>query len=175
MDIEAFWRLIDATRKVSGDDVSRQADLLVDEVVQFSADEILAYHAIMDELMDKAYDAALWDAADIIGCGCSDDGFYEFRGWLIAQGKEVYEKALADPESLIDLIEVNENGQKGHLLHVAITAYKLKTGQEIPPGHGKNPPLKGANWKEEDRHARFPRLAAKFGDCDKRDAMWFGS
>ena len=32
--------------------------------------------------------------------GCSDDGFSDFRMWLIAQGKEVYLNALKDPDSL---------------------------------------------------------------------------
>ena len=63
----------------------------------------------MHDLLDKAYVATLWDAADIIGCGCSDDGFWDFRGWLIAQGQKVYENALSDPESLLDLIDVDED------------------------------------------------------------------
>ena len=32
--------------------------------------------------------------------GCSDDGFSDFRMWLIAQGKEVYLNALKDPDAL---------------------------------------------------------------------------
>ena len=35
--------------------------------------------------------------------GCSDDGFIDFRAWLIAQGKEVYMNALRDPDTLADI------------------------------------------------------------------------
>ncbi len=35
--------------------------------------------------------------------GCSDDSFDYFRGWLIAQGKDVYHAALRDPDSLVDV------------------------------------------------------------------------
>ena len=143
--------------------------------MQLSVDEILAYDTIMEDMLEKAYNAALWDAADIIGCGCSDDGFSDFRAWLIAQGKEVYDKALADPESLVDMIDVDKDAQEGALLYVVITAYKQKMGQDIPPRDPKDvysPQLKGTHWPEEERNARFPKLAAKFGDCEKRWEKW---
>jgi hypothetical protein len=176
MDIDEFWKLIDITRQAADGDVSKQADLLVEILVKRPLDQILAYGAIMDDLIDNAYDAALWDAADIIGCGCSDDGFWEFRGWLIAHGKQVYENAINDPESLLNLIDVDKDAKDGYLHNVSWTAYEQKTGQSMllndkrdrPP----RPELKGEHWPEEDRNARFPKLAAKFGDCEKRWRKW---
>src|SRR5512133_867378 len=126
MDIEAFWKLINTTREASGGHNSKHAELLVAALVQLSLDEIFAFEAIWDDFMDFAYDAALWDAAYIIGCGCGDDGFWDFRAWLIAQGREVYEKALADPESLINLIDVGKDAQEGALIYVVMTAYEQK-------------------------------------------------
>jgi hypothetical protein len=41
-----------------------------------------------------------WGAAYLANGGCSDDGFDYFRGWLIGQGRKVYETVLADPDSL---------------------------------------------------------------------------
>jgi len=177
MNIDTFWNLIDITRNASGGNIPKQSDLLIEALAQGSVDEIFAFEKIMDDLMDNAYDAALWDAAYIIGCGCGDDGFKDFRGWLIAQGKVVYEKALADPESLVDLIEINQDAQEGALLYVAITAYEQKTGREMPIRAIKInrplPQLRGTNWAEEDKNTRFPILANKFGDCGQRhDLMW---
>jgi hypothetical protein len=175
MDEETFWQLIDKTRAASGRNVSKQADLLVDELVQLSVEEILDFDKIVDEFMDNAYDAALWDAAYIIRCGCSDDGFYEFRGWLIAQGKDVYDNALADPESLVDLIDITETAQQGYLIHAAFDAYEQKTGQEMPLRDRKRSPLRGTLLNEEDKNSRFPKLDAKFGDCDQRTSIWLSS
>ena len=45
----------------------------------------------------------LWTAASLMCDGCSDDGFTDFRAWLIAQGKDAYMSALADPDSLAEL------------------------------------------------------------------------
>jgi len=182
MDVKTFWKLIDTTREASGGDNSKHADLLVNALVLLSLEELFAFEAIWDDLMDSAYNAALWDAAYIIGCGCGDDGFWDFRAWLIAQGKELYEKALVDPENLVDLIDANKNAQEGALIYVVMIAYEQKMGKEIPIRESKvNRPvaqLKGTLWKkdtpedEENIRLRFPKLAAKFGDCEKRWVKW---
>jgi hypothetical protein len=38
----------------------------------------------------------------LIGGGCSDDGFIDFRAGLIAQGRDWYERAAASPDDLAD-------------------------------------------------------------------------
>ncbi len=171
MDTKEFWKLIHTTHDASGGDIPKQASLLVDALAKLSVEEILDFETIMDNLMNEAYDAALWDAAYIIGCGCGDSGFADFRAWLIAQGKDVYERALLDPESLVDLVEVDEDAQEGALLYVVMEAYERKTGHEIPLSESKlkryPPVLKGTHWPGEDKDARFPKLAAKFGDCSR--------
>ncbi|MEO5978010.1 MAG: DUF4240 domain-containing protein, partial [Chryseolinea sp.] len=42
-------------------------------------------------------------AAYTIHSGCSDDGFADFRGWLISRGKSVYENSLSSPDNLATL------------------------------------------------------------------------
>lgn len=171
MNIEEFWKLIDKTREASGGYISKQADLLIETLAKLPVDEILDFDTIMCDLLDNAYDAALWDAAYIIGCGCGDSGFSDFRAWLIAQGQGVYDGALADPENLVDLIEVDEDAQEGALLYVVMAAYEQKTGHEIPIDPSRfraYPILKGTHWPEKTKKDRFPKLTAKFGDCDQR-------
>ncbi|MBT3314772.1 MAG: DUF4240 domain-containing protein [Anaerolineae bacterium] len=172
MNSTAFWKLIDETLKASNGDLYKQSALLIQELASQSQDYILGFKAIYDHLMDNAYDASLWDAADIIGCGCSEDGFEDFRDWLISQGKEVYEKALADPESLVDRVEIHQQAQSGLLGGVPWEAYEQKTGQEMSGSFRERPELKGSVLSKKEREARFPKLAAKFDDCDKRGAVW---
>ncbi len=177
MDIDEFWELIDTTREASDGSVSKQAELLIEILVKYPIDKLIAFDWFIDELMDNAYDAALWDAADIIGCGCSDDGFEDFRGWLIALGKETYEKALVDPESLVDLVDVDDDAKYGSLIYVAMRAYEQKTGDEMPPWKSKRQKLHyseltGEHWPEKNGKDRFPILATKFGDCEERWKKW---
>jgi hypothetical protein len=48
--------------------------------------------------MNRAYPWDLWGAAFVINGGCSDDGCERFRARLIMQGRDVFERALDDPE-----------------------------------------------------------------------------
>jgi hypothetical protein len=51
------------------------------------------------DLMADSYRGDLWAATYMINGGASDDGFDYFRGWLIAQGRQVFERVVADPDS----------------------------------------------------------------------------
>jgi len=170
MDVEFFWKLIEKTFKISEGNLSKQVELLTELLAQNSENDIVDYKTILDNLMDEAYDAKLWDAAIVINCGCSDDSFADFRAWVIAHGKEVYEKALVDPEILVDLVEIDEWASDELFLYVAEESYERKTGQELPAHvyRTERPELRGDFWSEETRKKRFPKLAAKFGDCSKR-------
>ena len=64
-------------------------------------EQSLQFHAIMHGYRDLADKYGLWTAAIFIKeYGCSDDGFMDFRAWLIAQGKDIYMAALENPDSL---------------------------------------------------------------------------
>ena len=173
MDTEFFWNLIEKTFEASKGNLSKQVELLTELLAQNSVDDIIDYKTILNSLMDRAYDASLWDAAIVINCGCSDDSFLDFRGWLIAHGKEIYEKALVDPEILVDLVKMDEWASNELFLYVAEEAYLLKTWQELPAHvyRKERPELRGAFWPEETRNKRFPKLAAKFGDSSNRWSM----
>jgi hypothetical protein len=169
MNRTEFWELIDRTRLDSGEDSDKQAELLVAELSKLSEQEILDYQEILDDLEDEAYIAELWDVAHIIAWGCSDDDFMDFRAWLIGQGRDIFENALVNPESLVDLVEVGQKITSEDLLYVAMQAYELRTGKGIetmprPKRFNRpDPQLKGISSKDEDsRLKRFPKAAAKF-------------
>jgi hypothetical protein len=170
MNVEQFWKLIEQTHQNSQGVPHKQAELLVDELAKLSEADILSYQSILEDMVDKAYIGELWDVAFILasGWGCSDDGFEYFRAWLVGQGKDVYEKALSDPESLLDMVEFGQETQWEVLLYVAIYAYELKThkDQETMPSTRRDKPrpeLKGTISKSvEENLARFPKATAKF-------------
>jgi hypothetical protein len=171
MDVNEFWSLIGHSYKSAKGDLNVQVELLVEKLVNGPTEEILVYDSIFQRLLDDANIAALWDAADIIGCGCGYDDFRDFRGWLIAHGKEIYENAISNPESLVDVVEVNERARHEEFLYVSIYAYERKTGS--PYFHRKkmiNIDVRGTRSPEKEK--LFPKLAAKFGDCEKRQTLF---
>lgn len=169
-----FWELMDSTRQASGGDGDNQADLLVEILSQRSAEDIIEYDLIFHQKRARAYLGNLWDAAYLIGCGCGDDGFTDFRAWLIGQGKEVYEKALIDPDSLADVVEPElretNMAQVEMLNYVADYAYEDKTGRELPSmmvaPNAKYDLVGSPSGDDELIEAKFPHIVAKLGSCD---------
>ena len=101
---------------------------LRDRLVAMGSEQAQAFHDILHVYEGLADRYGLWDAANIMMEWCSDDGFIDFRAWLIAQGKEVYLSALKDPDTLAD-IEPYGNCCFESLSYVGDDAYRQLTGQ----------------------------------------------
>ena len=180
MDITEFWKLIDKTREAANGNARKQSDLLTDELVKLPAEEIISFQTIFYALKDNAYIGNLWDAATVIMDGCSDSGFEEFREWLVGRGKEAYENAIKDPETLVDVLEASEIVFPT-LLGPAMDAYEKATGKDMPPSPRERPDLQSRptiNLDKEEAEllaeisARFPKLTAKFWEWWKRDEIY---
>ena len=126
---DSFWKLIQSAKETCGQDMDAMMDFLKDRLVSMGPEQAQNFHDILHAYEDLADKFGLWDAAGVMkGYGCSDDGFIDFRAWLIAQGKEVYLAALADPDSLA---EVEPYGDCSFELmsYVGEYAYKQLTGK----------------------------------------------
>jgi hypothetical protein len=173
MDIERFWKIIESSRHGMEPDsadgnMERQLDVLRRHLLELPPGEIVAFRDHLLECMHAAFQWDLWGAAYIIGDGCSDDGFTDFRGWLISMGKGIFERALADAESLVDVADAPgvEDVFFEEFLNVPAHAYEEVTGRDIPEytGHFPSEPA-GKRWSEEggELKRRFPRLWKKYG------------
>ncbi|MEV7360606.1 DUF4240 domain-containing protein [Kitasatospora sp. NPDC091276] len=101
MDIDGFWNVIGVARsESSGPHGKSFAEALVDQLAGLSQEEILAYQERFDEVHGAVYRWDVWAAAYLIGGGCSDDSFMDFRAGLIALGRDWYERAAARPDAL---------------------------------------------------------------------------
>lgn len=101
MDIDTFWDIIETARAQSGP--GRPIDqALAGCLAARSRGDILGFQQRFDELHTALYRWDVWAAAYLIGGGCSDDGFLDFRAGIIAQGRDWYEQAAASPDSLAD-------------------------------------------------------------------------
>ena len=157
MSRSQFWQLIEDAKLKSEGDCDAQVELLEAALLELEPELIIGFDRILDDLRDAAFRWDLWGAAYLINGGCSDDCFVYFGCWLIAQGQEVYENALKDPDSLADVIEPDfADAECEPLLYAADNAYKQKTQQVIP----REGPA-GTKWEEGDLDALFPRLSAK--------------
>jgi len=166
VEAETFWRIVEAAKNASNGECEQQARLIAHALTDLDPEEVVAFERILDGLVDEAYRWDLWGAADLINRGCSDDGFTDFRAWLIAQGQEVYQNALRDPDSLADHPAVASLGELDtlwcqELLAAPLEAYELLTG-DLPPEDQRPPAvLRGERWDFDDEtimRQRYPRL-----------------
>jgi len=164
MDSAQFWEIIAATKSNSSGDYERQQAELEKELLQLTAIDVLEFDNKFRTLRGEVYNWDFWAAAYIINGGCSDDCFSDFRGWLIGQGKTVFENAVHDIETLSELTETNDGDWEG-LSYVPTDAYKKKTGNKRPQGIRENFEITGEKWSEEgdDLKKSYPKLWAKFG------------
>ncbi|MFE0491889.1 DUF4240 domain-containing protein [Streptomyces griseoaurantiacus] len=133
------------------------------------AEEIVAAQQVPWDLMAESCTLPLRAAAHLVSGGCSDDGFDYYRGWLIAQGREVFETMVAGPDALAGPPLVQASAADGlglegeDVLGVAWTAHLMATGEQLPrrvhdsisatgpflglrlrrPGRGDSPPAPG--------------------------------
>jgi Protein of unknown function (DUF4240) len=101
VDADMFWDIIETARASAGQDRPFH-ESLTDHLATLTEQDILEYHERFEKMHGALYRYDLWAAAYLIGGGCSDDGFIDFRAGLIAQGREWYQKAAASPDSLAD-------------------------------------------------------------------------
>ncbi|MET8458546.1 DUF4240 domain-containing protein [Streptomyces parvulus] len=171
MDETEFWELIDAAREGSDGDPEDQADLLVDRLLTMDPDLVLDFARHFEARYNRACTWDLWGAAWVLLGGASDDAFDFFRCWLIGQGREVYEGAVHEPDSLAELLDDFDeelDGDGEELGYAADEAYEQLTGT-VAPDLGIAPapaePLGTALDLENDRAlaGRLPRLWERFG------------
>jgi hypothetical protein len=168
MNDAQFWSLIDSTRRCAEDDPDAHIEALTAALAELPEPEIIEFDRRFNEHWIRAYTWDLWAAAYIIGGGCSDDGFMDFRGWLIARGREVYEAALADPQSLVKVVkDEDDECQIEGYQYAAGHAWARKTGKDyVDFPYPQTAPYpeepSGEKWTEEDLPRRFPKLWRKF-------------
>ena len=170
MDETVFWKLIDRVRNEYPDDLDDQCTYLGQVLQRLPPTDCLSAGRWFDEAIRRAYHWPLWGAAFIIGGGCSDDGFVDFRAALVMRGWAVFEAALRDPDSLANLTLPEEawfyEGFQ-YVVHeamdeagdAAIDAEADGEEEDEDPDGFRDPT--GEEWREDELAALLPRLYAK--------------
>lgn len=155
----------------------RQLELLAAQLGDFPLLEVVGFHRVVEELEALSLRVDLWGAALVVHrmgpvdhFWCSEDHLWGFREWLVEQGRQVYEAAIADPDSLADNPELDERLPWGWgIWGVAMTVYRQRTGEELAGLEGWSGDLIGGEealhslWRDpQELRRRYPRLWARF-------------
>lgn len=134
MTKDTFWQLVDIAR-LQTNSLEDLAAWIKINLINMGVEQSKMFDILAHSYIGLARKDLLWIVADIIKDGCTDDGFEDFLGWLIVQGKEVYFNALKDPDTLAK-IDIQHDKIYGtaefcDLQYLGESAYENLTGTEI--------------------------------------------
>lgn len=171
MRTDEFWQLIDRARAGGGGEAPAVAARATALLAERDPADIVGYARHQRRVLIASRTVDLWGAAYLINGGASDDGFEYFRGWLMTQGREVFARAVADPDSLAELPQIRSAALSGEefesedMLAVPWEAYRKATATDLPAEPDPSPAPDLDFWDfddEESARQRLPRLAALF-------------
>lgn len=170
MSEEAFWLIVDeaAAGATSEEVFLERAGALLEGL---APGEILGFRDRLDALVRKAHRWDLWGAAWVINGGCSDDCFEYFRAWLVSLGREAFEAAVANPESLVAYVPMDPvwEAESEEFLYLPVYVYELKTDDELPL-----PEVVGGVTEPSGERIRFESLETRFPELSRQARERFG-
>ncbi|KNF08313.1 protein of unknown function DUF4240 [Gottschalkia purinilytica] len=179
MNEKEFWDIIKQMQSYD-----EPFEWLIEHLSKKTDDEIIDYEIHLKNALDKSYTSHLWGAGYLIMGGCSDDCFEYFRCWLIAQGQEIFELTLENPEFLAECIpdfyeEEEIVPELEDMLYIAMEAYSLKKTGDVDCDEASDEFLSRVeereyecnrdniefDWEDEDDlMVLFPKLWDRFGE-----------
>lgn len=131
MNKDTFWKIIDEVNsEVDHNNHKVILNATERKLMELSPSDIVLWHNIKDVYMDLAYRNDLWAACAATNSHSTDDGFIDFRSWLISRGKEVFTGALNDPDSLAGVDFPEGSADFESYGYVASYAYTKKMALE---------------------------------------------
>ncbi len=165
MDDALFWH---ALRESFRADPVDHAELLKDALAALPWFQAVDFHARFEELVAAADTPGLRAAAVVVNGDGSDAGFRHFRIGLVARGKDAYEAALRDPDTLSGELDGEPVDGFG-LDRAALRAYEANTGKadffdRLAERHPDPPPASKSGPAPDEATARrwFPNLSALY-------------
>ncbi|MBB5083584.1 DUF4240 domain-containing protein [Nonomuraea endophytica] len=107
MNIDEFWKLIDDSDSREERQQIRAAHLQ-EELKRRPHSEIIDFHAHFLALRQKVNTYRTWGAFGHLFGSPSTDSFLDFQAWLVGLGKESFDLASSDADSLCDVPQVRE-------------------------------------------------------------------
>ena len=166
MDLDEFWRVIAASRESGASSVEELTEALTALLVGRSRDDLIVFGAIFLQQSARAHRDDLWAAGGLIAGHLGDSAFMAFTPWLVSLGRDRFERAIHDPDSLADLpLELSEDVWFEDYESAVLDAWEQTYGGDIPDAPGLHLEVDDPRDRgfPENVAATYPRLAVKYG------------
>jgi hypothetical protein len=173
LDEDLFWSIV--AKSLHARTQYEQEALLIFQLARLSPEEMIGFRLRTDKLLYDSYKSHWWCAAYLMNGVCFDDGFEYFRLWVISRGRDVFYRALENPDTLIGQVVDDRYLYEFELFwYVAREAFEYRTGKDLydyiddenfKTGEGNYPPIE-FDWtsrEPETLRAICPQLYKRFG------------
>jgi hypothetical protein len=169
MTEDEFWEIIAKSQPVHPgtryEKDQEQIKRLHELLSNLSLEELGDYYYLFSEYFEALYRWDIWNGAWIIDGLLSDDGFMDFRYWLISRGKDAYYRVLNEPDILGEFASEDMKDSVGlYILQfeefgmVARNVYTEKTGREncdeFGCVHSSQIPHMVSDWEEFQKYCQ---------------------
>jgi hypothetical protein len=157
---EQFWSIIEAARSKKTSETRLKA--IYKQLLPLNGRALAEFQGVQVAWSAALDRRDLRAAAETIMGECGDDGFVNFRSWLLVQGRAAVEAAVRDPDVMVDWKIVGAPRAEGLSgLASTVAGHNL---EEVPftvdtsGWPADRVPKRGCT--DEDRERLFPRLSA---------------
>ena len=173
MRTDDFWAVIDRATEQRPASPAEVAERAVADLATCDPEEIVAWGRHLDKVLVASGTEDLWAAAYLINGGCTEEGFDNFRGWLVAHGRAAVAGAVRSPDALAGMPAVRAAADTGavfeaeEVLGIAGEAYAKAAGKPlpVPADRPRTRPEVNDLWdfdNEDEMRRRLPRLSELF-------------
>ncbi len=170
MDEINFWSIIESSGAPDKCTPDEQCESIVADLALLPKEDLIEFENIRHRLLNQAYSWPMLKACFIVVSYVSDDVFEDFRHWVILNGKERFFKTLANPNCMVDYIQVEDpieeiTGEPLMMVYEEAWDGDIEEIEEkvtIPA-----PPQISNDWpSKEELRQEFPELFDKFWNED---------
>jgi len=171
-DEDVFWQVVEDARKRAPGDPDAMAEIVEDRFADAGDDALREFQRQLVAASTRLYTWRHAVAADM-ACGpVGDDGFTDWRSWVITLGRETFERIAVDPDNLADVEDLTAGCEgAGELFGGAVSGiYFARHGDEddtfpiLEPGDtppAGTPPSGYPRSGTQPLRATLPRLAKR--------------
>lgn len=174
MNEKKFWEIIERSL-----DSEEPYESIFSQLSEINREDILSFHYILTQKLAEACVFPVLAANFVISSYVSDDGFKEFRAWLIGQGMLKFNKAIVDPETITDWLDKDDvdkiEGEQ--MLSVAQDVYEeVYEDDFLDKVKFEREPELVQEWPDNKAEYRnkWPRLVDKFWNQERIREMHAG-
>ena len=158
MSEEDFWAIVSAAHQEAPVSMEFKCENLGRSLGELSDLDLTAFAGHFDQAKARSYTWPLWGAAYVMDDGCSDDSFDDFRSSLISYGRERFEAALHDPDSLAEVLPDEAESLFYEGYQYVVAKEFERRGGSMPPSAAVPDEPSGEQWDEDTVEALYPRI-----------------